>query len=241
MEENEDVNELLLNKAPDNSDNEKIEESIRASFIAKVYSILLFQLIITSFFVILSLYSPLYREILQNSVFLYYFFLIIPFVCLIIMLCNPNLLRKVPLNYFILIVFTIGISYIVSYITSFYTPGSVLFSLILTFVMVITLILYAKYTKRDFTIYGGVLFVFLTCIIFGSFFLLFFNISVFEFIITICTIICFSGYIIYDTQLILGKRSKEFSIDDYILAALNLYLDIVNLFIEILSLFGERN
>jgi len=239
--EDEDVNELLLNKASDINDNEKIEESIRSSFIAKVYSILLFQLIITSIFIILSLFSPLYIEILQNSLFLYYFFLIIPFVCLLIILVNPNLVRKVPYNYIILIVFTVGFSYTVSYITSFYTPSSVLFSLFLTFVMVITLILYAKYTKRDFTIYGGVLFVFLTTIILGSFFLMIFNVSFFEFVTSICTIICFTGYIIYDTQLILGKRRKEFSIDDYILAALNLYLDIVYLFIEILSLIGDRN
>ena len=53
-------------------------------------------------------------------------------------------------------------------------------------------------------------------------------------------LLLFATYIIYDTQLIVGnKTSIRYSTDDYILASMNLYLDIINIFIRILSAFGE--
>lgn len=46
----------------------------------------------------------------------------------------------------------------------------------------------------------------------------------------------FSLYIIYDTHMIMKKVSPE----EYIHAAVLLYLDIINLFLEILRAMGER-
>jgi len=46
----------------------------------------------------------------------------------------------------------------------------------------------------------------------------------------------FSGYIIYDTNQIL----KHLGPDDYIIAAIELYLDLINLFLLILRLLGGR-
>ena len=53
----------------------------------------------------------------------------------------------------------------------------------------------------------------------------------------------FSMYIVYDTQLMMGGKHKySLSPEEYIFAALNIYLDIVNLFIYILLIFtGGRN
>ncbi len=55
-------------------------------------------------------------------------------------------------------------------------------------------------------------------------------------------VLLFSCYLVYDTQLIIGgKHAKfQFSVDDYVFAALNLYLDIINLFIYILQLLNQR-
>ena len=49
----------------------------------------------------------------------------------------------------------------------------------------------------------------------------------------------FMVYIVYDTQLMMGGKHK-YSIDpeEYIFAALNLYLDIINLFMYILAIVG---
>jgi FtsH-binding integral membrane protein len=59
------------------------------------------------------------------------------------------------------------------------------------------------------------------------------------FILNIAGVFLFSFYIIYDTQLTIGNKSNKLSEDDYILAVMMLYLDIINLFIYILSFFGN--
>ena len=49
----------------------------------------------------------------------------------------------------------------------------------------------------------------------------------------------FSLYLVYDTQLMLGGKHKyALSPEEYIFAALNLYLDIINLFLYILMIVG---
>ena len=49
----------------------------------------------------------------------------------------------------------------------------------------------------------------------------------------------FSLYLVYDTQLMLGGKHKyALSPEEYIFAALNIYLDVVQLFIYILMIVG---
>jgi len=53
----------------------------------------------------------------------------------------------------------------------------------------------------------------------------------------------FTFFIVYDTQKMIGLwggHKVQFNIDDYCLAALNLYLDIINLFLQILQMFGDK-
>ena len=51
--------------------------------------------------------------------------------------------------------------------------------------------------------------------------------------------VIFSLYIVYDTQLMMGGKHKcSISPEEYIFAALSLYLDIINLFMYILMIIG---
>ena len=49
-----------------------------------------------------------------------------------------------------------------------------------------------------------------------------------------------SIYLIFDTQLVVGKLGIAYSIDDYIFASLNLYLDILNIFLYVLTLLSNK-
>ncbi len=51
-------------------------------------------------------------------------------------------------------------------------------------------------------------------------------------------VILFSFYLIYDTQLIIGGKTYQLTIDDYVYGALALYLDVVNMFVFILMILG---
>lgn len=55
-------------------------------------------------------------------------------------------------------------------------------------------------------------------------------------IITGFAALLFGVYLIYDTQLIVGGHKHSLEVDDYIIAALTLYIDIISLFLQILEL-----
>ena len=51
--------------------------------------------------------------------------------------------------------------------------------------------------------------------------------------------VVFSLYLVYDTQLMMGGKHKySLSPEEYIFAALNIYLDVINLFMYILMIVG---
>lgn len=56
-----------------------------------------------------------------------------------------------------------------------------------------------------------------------------------EFVLSIGGALLFCGFIIFDTHMIMHKLSPE----EYIIAAVNLYLDFINLFMYILRILQE--
>lgn len=50
----------------------------------------------------------------------------------------------------------------------------------------------------------------------------------------------YSIYLIIDTQLVLGGKNVELTMDNYVLGAVILYIDIIRLFIEILRIIGKK-
>lgn len=55
-------------------------------------------------------------------------------------------------------------------------------------------------------------------------------------------IVLLSVYIVWDTQMIVGGKHKKYqlSLDDYVIAAMILYSDIITIFLYILQLFGDK-
>ena len=238
--------EPLIDKKDYEYENEQnldslINAQLRKGFIAKVYSIFIIQILSTSIFIFFAYYSTSFYTLLYDNILFFLLSITLLILCMVITLCYPEYLRKVPHNYIILAIFTLTESYFVASITCEYTPKSVFIVLILTFTSFVTLTIYAIYTKHDITVFGGVLTCLLVLLIVGSFILIFVKIKIMQLIMDIFGVLLFMAYIVYDTQLIVrGDGKFQFSIDDYILASLNLYLDIINLFIYLLSIFGDK-
>ncbi len=51
--------------------------------------------------------------------------------------------------------------------------------------------------------------------------------------------VLFSFYLIFDTQLILGKFENAYTLDDAYLAAIQLYADIIQIFLSILNIVSN--
>lgn len=107
----------------------------------------------------------------------------------------------------------------------------------LTALIVIALTVFAFQTKVDFTMMGGVLCIFVLLLFVLSIIAIFFQSRLFDFLIACGGAVIFSLYIIYDTQIMMGGEHKySISPEEYVFAALNLYLDIVQLFIYMLRI-----
>ena len=105
--------------------------------------------------------------------------------------------------------------------------------------IVMSLTLYAMTTKKDFTMMGGSFFIF-----FGAFtlfgFLNWFMRSPALAALLVCGSCIIEGfYLIYDVQLICGQMRGKFSTDDYVMAAMNLYIDIIRIFLKLMEILSK--
>lgn len=108
-----------------------------------------------------------------------------------------------------------------------------------TAAVVIGLTIFAFQTKWDFTMMGGILFVCLILLMLLGIVAIFLPGKIMTLVYSSLGAILFCFYLIYDTQMMMGGTHKHsISPEEYIFAALTLYLDIINIFIYILSIIG---
>ena len=215
----------------------------RLTFIRKVYSILSIQLLFTSLICVLFMYNDDVKSYVQgpNGITLLYTSIFLNFAVLISLVCC-NLIRNYPYNFIGLGLFTICNSYMLGVVTSYSDTTSVILAAGATCAITFGLTMYSILTKRDFTTIGGGLFSLLIVLIFMGIASIFIHNRIYDLVYAGLGALVFSIYIIHDTQLIVGGKHKkyEFLPDDYVLAALTLYLDIINLFLYILEILNER-
>lgn len=159
---------------------------------------------------------------------------------MIVLACCESVARKFPLNMILLMTFTVMESFIVGAISSVYKIDTVLIAVGITMVIVIGLTLFAFQTKYDFTGFGIYLFVFALILLVFGIVSIFIRSKILNIVYASLGAGLFSMYLIFDTQLMLGGKHKfSISPEDYILAALNIYIDIINLFLMILRLVSS--
>merc|ERR550514_811576 len=103
----------------------------------------------------------------------------------------------------------------------------------ITSLIFIALTIFTMQSKIDFSFLGLVLPILLfTLIIWGFFSMFAFNSFAFRQVYALAGVVIFSLYVLYDTHAI----TTYLSYDDYVLGAINLYLDFINLFVLLLQL-----
>ena len=99
--------------------------------------------------------------------------------------------------------------------------------------------LFAFQTKIDFTMMSGCLFVALIVLICFGILTIFFHSKFVRLVYACLGALVFGLYLVFDTQLMMGgKKRYTISPEEYIFAALNLYIDIITLFLYILEIIG---
>lgn len=210
---------------------------LRWSFIRKVYSIIAIQLLATvAVGAIVVSYHPIAHFFTSSSGGL---------ACYILLIITPFLVlcplyyyhQSHPVNYLLLGIFTISLAFAVGLTCAFTSGKVILESVILTTAVVVSLTLYTFWAARrghDFNFLGPFLFGALFVLIIFSLIQIFFPLGRIGVMIYGCIAsIIFCGYIVYDTDNLI----KRYTYDDYIWAAVALYLDIINLFLSLLTVF----
>jgi len=227
--------------------------SVRHGFVQKVYGILGVQLLVTTAIggAVMKYADTMVRTNPSLSMGLLVLSSVVTLAMMFVFICCPNTMRNSPTNYILLMLFTIAEAVLVGFISAQYTKESMLMVLAVTVLVVLGLSLFACQTKYDITSlwpyvfaaslvmcgFGLVLWIASLCGLAGS--PAFHGLRL---VYAVCGAILSSFFIVFDTQMIVGgKHTKfSFSIDDYCMAAITLYLDIIQLFLYLLELFGDR-
>jgi FtsH-binding integral membrane protein len=144
---------------------------------------------------------------------------------------------RFPLNVAMVLLFTFAMGVYMApalALANQYQPGVITQAAILTVGAFGTLTLYAFVSRRDFSAWGSFLTVGLLVLIGTSLLNLFFHNTTATLWLAAVTILLFSGLLIYDTW----RLRNIYGPDDYVAAALNIYLDLLNMFMAILTLLG---
>nr|CAD1841695.1 unnamed protein product [Ananas comosus var. bracteatus] len=144
--------------------------------------------------------------------------------------------QRHPVNLLLLGLFTVSISFAVGMSCAFTSGKVILESAILTTAVVVSLTLYTFWAAKrghDFNFLGPFLFASLLVLLVFAFIQILFPLGkISHMIYGGLAAILFSGYIIYDTDNLI----KRYTYDEYIWAAVALYLDVINLFLSLLTL-----
>jgi len=231
------------------------EKAVRRGFIKKVYSILMLQLTLTGAIIAAFMFVggacseesancrngqwSVKRYVQQNR-WVYYTSMVVMIVCLLSMVCCESVRRKTPTNFIFLSIFTACEGVMLGTVSTFYEVDAVLIAVGITAGVTFALTIFAFQTKIDFTACGGALCALLVIFMIAGIVLMFLPKTKWMMVgFGSAGALIFSLYIIYDTQLMMGGKHKySLSPEEYIFAALNIYLDVINLFMYILMIVG---
>jgi len=215
------------------------EKAVRLGFIRKVYSILTAQLVVTMGIVGLFFVDTVRDYAYQNTALLYAAFFV-TLACLITLTCCSDIGRKTPHNFIFLGLFTVAEGFLLGVVTASYQADEVLIAIGICAAVTLALTAFAFQSKIDFTAWGGTLLAVLVVFSLFGFIMIFLPRDRTMYLVYACIgAVIFSLYIVFDTQMMLGGKHKySLSPEEYVFAALNLYLDIINLFLYILRIVG---
>mmetsp|Transcript_21676 Transcript_21676/g.33380 ORF Transcript_21676/g.33380 Transcript_21676/m.33380 type:complete len:160 (-) Transcript_21676:38-517(-) len=152
--------------------------------------------------------------------------------------------RKAPLNYYLLFGFTACETFMVGTLTAMYDTKVVVMAGLATALVTIALTAYAMKTSTKLEVFSAMVWVvylaMLPLMIIG----LFIKIKFLYTIYCCLGLLFYSLFLIIDTMMIIGGKSmngQQCDLDDYVVGAMMLYLDIIMIFVYLLQLFGDRN
>lgn len=208
---------------------------VRQGFLRKVFGLVAAQLIATSLLCAVFMYEANVRHFVLTTPSM----LFVSFLTSLGFLFAAQIHKdRHPSNLYYLAGFTLSMAWSVGVVCARFQERGlglvVLEAVALTASVTAGLTLYTLKSKADFSYMGAGLGSALWVLILGSFIAPFTGMAAMHFALAVGGAAVFSLYIVFDVFMI----SKRLSPDEYVPAAINLYLDILNLFLNILRILA---
>ncbi|ELU01642.1 hypothetical protein CAPTEDRAFT_198891 [Capitella teleta] len=199
------------------------EKSIRLGFIRKVFGLLFVQLLVTAGIVCIFLFVDDVKEYAAKNDWVYISSIIAVFVLLLTISYADSLRRKSPANLVLLLLVTLAMSCLLGTFAGAFDTDEILIALGVTVGVTLVMTLLGVQSKFDFTPCLGVV----ACL------------SMIMFSYAMLIAIFRARWLLVDIQLLMGG-SRHIALDpeEYVFAALQIYIDIVYIFMFILTLVG---
>ena len=213
-------------------------KKIESKFIFKVYLHIFFEIIICLTMIIFSFKNKAFHNIILSSKIIFYIMLVIAFITFINPFCNDKLLKNYPYNYIYLLVFVLSTSYIVCSIVVSFNPNLIKICGILLVCELFGLLAYSYINKNEqIDIYYGSSFMLLCLLFIGSIVYFFDKVTIYKLFFIIIFIWIFGIFLIYDMNLIFEEKRRTFEENDYVLATMFIYIDIIQTIFELIGKF----
>jgi FtsH-binding integral membrane protein len=207
----------------------------RATLVRRTYGLVFISVIVTAIGVAFGMTQPAVMTAVQQH----------PIITLIAMFAPLWMAmrahRDYPRNLILTLLFTFVEGVWLApfiYMAETRSPGIAGQAAILTLSTFGVLSAYAVLSRRDFSAWGSFFIMGLWVLIATSLLNIFFPTALGTLWIAAATVAVFSGLLVFDTWRLV--RSGQYGPEDYVPAAVNIYLDLLNLFIAILSLLSGR-
>ena len=210
---------------------------VHKGFVFKVYGIVTFQLLITFFICLIPMCSPsLAQKFVENAVIIVLLSVSLLILSLMQLIWFSKTYRRVPFNYMLLLVISISMGFAISVACATTEALVVFLAIVMTITTTCCLTIYAFIVRDNIAFFQGMLIISANCLISMAICMLFVDLEISRAVLACIGIIIWGMYLLYDTKFLMTNTIIEISCDEYILASIILYFDIMMLFIKILDL-----
>jgi len=205
----------------------------RATLVRRTYALVLVSVLVTIVGVSFALSQPAVLQAVSQHPFIAFLAALAPLVI------AGRMKAAFPMNIGFVLLFNFAMGVMISPAIFFYgsrQPGLIGQAAVLTIGAFGILTLYAFVSRRDFSAWGGFLMVGLWVLIGTMLLNVFFQNAAVDLWLASVAVLLFSGLLLYDTW----RLRNFYGPDEYVGAAVQIYLDLLNMFMAILRIMGNR-
>lgn len=205
----------------------------RATLVRRTYSLVLVSVLVTMVGATFGLSQPQVMAAVAAHPFIMFFLSLAP------LFMAQRARTQFPMNIGMVLLFNFMMGVMISPTLYFFgqrQPGLIGQAAVLTLGAFGILTLYAFVSRRDFSAWGGFLIVGLWVLIGTMFLNFFFRNPAVDLWLASVSVLLFSGLLVFDTW----RLRNHYGPDEYVGAAVQIYLDLLNMFMAILRIMGNR-